>query len=337
MEGWQQGLMKRSCTAVKRTVAHDVAQPIAKRSKTAQAACDADSDLKHHEDYPHDIRCAQLQFSSTCFSVPLCACMLKERAREFCMCWCARACIVDTGVQADGPKNDSGIQVKWRALLKLSRPLEQGEAEQRFCGSSSEAFSASASGSAHPCFPADCPEAAPRRSTPAVFVPSQGRAFATIVEALKHARSGDVITLQPGSYAQNSPIVLEHDGVTIVAARYDEIKQGVARPAQVIIISHTHGQDSVVCRARACEVRGIVFEHFSCSPRSGDAHSKSDTPPHLNGCIKIESGDVHIVHCSITSQSGYGIKVSLPRPFHQMPILSEFALICGTPHAPLIL
>ena len=253
------------------------------------------------------------------------------------MCWCARACIVDTGVQADGPKNDSGIQVKWRALLKLSRPLEQGEVEQRFCGSSSEAFSASASGSAHPCFPADCPEAAPRRSSPTVFVPSQGRAFATIVEALKHARSGDVITLQPGSYAQNSPIVLEHDGVTIVAARYDEIKQGVARPAQVIIISHTHGQDSVVCRARACEVRGIVFEHFSCSPRSGDAHSKSDTPPHLNGCIKIESGDVHIVHCSITSQSGYGIKVSLPRPFHQMPILSEFALICGTPHAPLIL
>jgi hypothetical protein len=123
---------------------------------------------------------------------------------------------------------------------------------------------------------------------------------------------------------------LEHDGVTIVAARYDEIKQGVARPAQVIIISHTHGQDSVVCRARACEVRGIVFEHFSCSPRSGDAHSKSDTPPHLNGCIKIESGDVHIVHCSITSQSGYGIKVSLPRPFHQMPIRSAFALICGT-------
>ena len=56
MEGWQQGAMKRSCTAVKRTVDHDVAQPIAKRSKTAQAACDADLALKHHEAYPDDIR-----------------------------------------------------------------------------------------------------------------------------------------------------------------------------------------------------------------------------------------------------------------------------------------
>jgi len=48
--------MNRSCTAVKRTFDHDVAQPIAKRSKTAQTACDADSVLKQHDAYSDDIR-----------------------------------------------------------------------------------------------------------------------------------------------------------------------------------------------------------------------------------------------------------------------------------------
>jgi hypothetical protein len=72
--------MQRCRMTTKRTSDHDVALPIEKRAKTVPTACDAHSDLKHHEDYPHDIRCAPLQFSGTCFSVPLCVCV--ERARE---------------------------------------------------------------------------------------------------------------------------------------------------------------------------------------------------------------------------------------------------------------
>jgi hypothetical protein len=69
--------MHRCGTTTKRTADTDLALPIAKRAKAVQTACNADSDLKHHEDYPHDIRCAPLQFSGTCFSVPFCVCILK--------------------------------------------------------------------------------------------------------------------------------------------------------------------------------------------------------------------------------------------------------------------
>jgi hypothetical protein len=72
--------MQRCGATTKRTADPDLALPIAKRAKAVPTACDAEYELKHHEDYPHDIRCAPLHFSSTCFSVPLCVCV--ERARE---------------------------------------------------------------------------------------------------------------------------------------------------------------------------------------------------------------------------------------------------------------
>jgi hypothetical protein len=167
----------------------------------------------------------------------------------------------------------------------------------------------------------DCAMVSAHPPSPAVFVPSQGRLFPSLGEAVRHARTGDVIRLQPGVYVQTTPIVLACDGVHIVAEGCDETGEGSKRP-QVRVLSHTQGQDSLVSYARGCEIRGIRFEHTSCLPKTRDTTSertsttRSRPPADSTGCMKIESGDLRILACSISNCSGYGIKVS-----HCLPCL----------------
>ena len=164
---------------------------------------------------------------------------------------------------------------------------------------------------------ADCAAVAARENSPDVYVPSQRRAFASLSEALRHVRSGDVICLQPGAYVQREPIVLAVDGVKIVAKVYAGALAGSR--SRVSVLSHTRGQDCLVVQARGCEIRGIHFVHSSCLPRSGTANAEgeprrpdsiSGPPPDSVGCINIERGDVRIINCSISNCSGFGIKVT---------------------------
>jgi hypothetical protein len=128
-----------------------------------------------------------------------------------------------------------------------------------------------------------------------------------------------VITLQPGCYVQTTPIVLAHDGVKIVAAGCDDVDTVVREASSLVtVVSHTQGQDCLVCLAAGCEIRGISFVHSSCSSAPKDADEErapnSALPPHSSGCIQCESGDMRLIQCTITSWSGYGIKVTSPLP-----------------------
>ena len=161
----------------------------------------------------------------------------------------------------------------------------------------------------------DCAALASHRVSPAVFVPSQGRAFASLGEAVQKARAGDVIRLVPGCYVQQTPIVLARDGVTIVGA---EAEGGGAASRPVKVVSHTQGQDCLVCHASGCEIRGITFVHSSCEHQTENADeedARTKAPVEAAGCINVDRGNLRIVNCMVTSLTGFGIKVrpALPR------------------------
>ena len=125
--------------------------------------------------------------------------------------------------------------------------------------------------------------------------------------------SGDVISLQPGLYREIAPIVLDIDGVHIVAAPCGGSGE------EVRIVSHTGGENGLICRASGCEIRGIKFEHSACGPGSRRATPDPNvpsSPADSVGCIRIEHGDLRVIHCSISSWSGFGVKV---RPSPAMP------------------
>ena len=154
----------------------------------------------------------------------------------------------------------------------------------------------------------DCAAAAVQRASPAVFVPSQGRAFASLGEAVAQARSGDVIRLLPGCYVQRVPIVLACDGVTIEP--YEVAGGGGSR--RVKVVSHTQGEDCLVCHASGCEIRGITFVHSSCASRAGNVGAEdapTRAPVDSAGCISVDGGDLRVVNCLVTSLTGFGIKV----------------------------
>jgi len=156
------------------------------------------------------------------------------------------------------------------------------------------------------CTATDCLSAASYTASPAVYVPSRGRSFASVGEAVESARSGDVISLQPGLYVERAPIVMECDGVHVVAAPCE------GSGGEVRIVSHTEGQDGLICRANGCEIQGIQFEHSSCVPGSRRLSSSDNvpsTPADSMGCIRIECGDLRVIQCSISSWSGFGVKV----------------------------
>ena len=142
-----------------------------------------------------------------------------------------------------------------------------------------------------------------------MFVPSQGRAFASLGEAVQNARAGDVIRLVPGCYVQQMPIVLAYDGVAIVAAEAEGVG---AASREVKVVSHTQGQDCLVCHANGCEIRGITFVHSSCEHQTENADEEdapAKAPVEAAGCINVDRGNLRVVNCVFTSSTGFGIKV----------------------------
>eukprot|EP00277_Geminigera_cryophila_P010807 CAMPEP_0179451718 /NCGR_PEP_ID=MMETSP0799-20121207/35795_1 /TAXON_ID=46947 /ORGANISM="Geminigera cryophila, Strain CCMP2564" /LENGTH=942 /DNA_ID=CAMNT_0021247303 /DNA_START=70 /DNA_END=2898 /DNA_ORIENTATION=- len=205
-----------------------------------------------------------------------------------------------------------GIKVEWKALLQPSSPLESSDAASSH--GSSESLEEGGNETARSTSCLECASAASRRASPPVFVPSQGRSFASIGEAVRNAECGEVIRLQPGCYVQLAPIILARDGVHIIAAVEDELAGGSAQDRTVTVVSHTKEHDCLVCYANGCEIRGIKMVHSSCAPRSKNATAESvsstSTPADsARGCVRIETGDLRILQCSISSWSGYGIKV----------------------------
>ena len=136
---------------------------------------------------------------------------------------------------------------------------------------------------------------------------------------MKYARTGDIIRLQPGCYVELDPIVLAHDGVKIVAAAVDGARARSSMWQRVLVVSHAQGQgqDCLVSQSFGCEIQGIEFVHSSLVPASASAseeHAAATAPQDSCGCVRVESGDVQISHCSFTSWSGYGIKVVAVSP-----------------------
>lgn len=269
-----------------------------------------------------------------------------KRAKTALAQW--NASLIDHAAKSD---ELGGIQVKWSSLYS-SNPFEHGEAP-RFPKSdiraamTSHAHSDSHSGDHAPSHPPceECATMAFRRTSPSVYVGSQDRWFASLGEAVEHARAGDVITLQPGRYVQTTPIVLAHDGVKIIAAGCDDVDTVVREASSLVtVVSHTQGQDCLVCLAAGCEIRGISFVHSSCSSAPKDADEErapnSALPPHSSGCIQCESGDMRLIQCTITSWSGYGIKVvGSSKPLIESCTLSQCqqvaVLLMGTSSATL--
>ncbi len=118
---------------------------------------------------------------------------------------------------------------------------------------------------------------------------------------------------------------MEGDGVHVVAAACE------GSGGEVRIVSHTEGQDGLVCRANGCEIRGIELEHSSCAPGSGCLPSSDNvpsTPADSMGCIRVECGDLRVIQCSISSWSGFGVKVS-PMPAHTCCLPSPAQEYCA--------
>mmetsp|Transcript_44975 Transcript_44975/g.109742 ORF Transcript_44975/g.109742 Transcript_44975/m.109742 type:complete len:906 (-) Transcript_44975:226-2943(-) len=144
----------------------------------------------------------------------------------------------------------------------------------------------------------DKPEADAVGDIGGIFVPSSRRQYESVAEAVWHAKEGDVITLQPGTYSEVNQILLDTKGVRVEAGAHGKVE---------IIMSPTVKAAPIVCSAEDVALVGLKLV------RQGVVEKVEGGDPNKNNavraCVLIESGNASVDRCTVMCQTGTGVYV----------------------------